>query len=213
MPKSIEENKQIAERLAVMFTIFNKEPTKGMIQAFMAALDDVPTANLIAGIAAAIKFCKFCPSPAELREKSIVASGSGDAHKAWAAAMKAASSPGARAWVRFDDPKTSAAIKESAGTWSNLCRMPAEQLPFVKNAFVAAYERAVHSGVSKHEVLPGEGKDETPYCVFDSGKVERLQLTAPAPVAMLESSSSPNIDREQLARFDELRAKLGLSNA
>lgn len=119
-------------------------------------ISDIPLEAIDRAIDRALDVCEWFPGPAKLRELAGVPKPEDAAVFAWDTAWGAISTVGAYRSVAFDDPLIAAAIRHLGG-WEAFCRMTADEAPFRRRDFLAAYLACSRNGLTADQAshLPG----------------------------------------------------------
>ncbi len=109
--------------LDLMAAAWPRAITETLLAAYVAALDDLTDEELMHAAVAALKACKFFPTPAELIELAKPSS----ALLAWESFQRRCSPHNGRKTVTVDDPVLAHTVK-SLGGWSRACYLTADEL-------------------------------------------------------------------------------------
>lgn len=124
---------------------FNRQASDAMVRAYAIGLEGLTAQQIESAAAAALRSCRFMPTPAELRELAGEIRVSDRAEIAWAAFERAVRIQGGYRSVCFDDPAINATVI-SLGGWKSCCEMPAKEFDqFLRPKFLKAYEAAVRT--------------------------------------------------------------------
>ena len=135
---------EITKAVSAVAVAVGREVDVPLLQVYTIGLSDLPAADLERATAAAIRQCKFMPSPAELRELAGVHvprldGGKSAALAAWSQLQHARSVHYLASAVEFEDLAITATVR-SLGGWERLLGLPDEQFEvWLKKEFLELY--------------------------------------------------------------------------
>lgn len=137
---------RFAELVTTLAANFNIEADEPRFHGYAIALDDLPIQAIERAVRQAIRYSKFMPSGAELRELAGDLPPKARAALAFDSAIKAVASVGQYASVRFEDAATNAVIR-SMGGWVKFCEWPDGEEVWRRKEFERLYEIVCKAGV------------------------------------------------------------------
>lgn len=149
---------RIASALLGLGEIYDKQLSETMIELYVKALDGLTASQIEQAATKAIATCKWFPKPVELRE---LAGGTEQASLDDLAevqadiAIDAIDRVGPYRSITFEDPITTAVIRQRFGGWENWCCQPPGELKWSRKDFVKAYLAYARSGIQSHGALAG----------------------------------------------------------
>jgi hypothetical protein len=145
--------RKLVDALTALAEVFDKKASELMINAYLAALADVPADQVIMACSRAVKECRWLPKPVELRELSGELAPQNRATIAWEAFARAARDPYHS--VDFDDPIVNATVRNLGG-WIHLTSIDGmtEFEVFLRKRFETTYVSLYRSGVSPEQAAP-----------------------------------------------------------
>ncbi len=192
MDESNDTKKAFAEAITGLLVAFDKKPSTVRLRIYFVALRDLSLEEVQAGVVAALRACKFCPKPAELREL-VLGTGEDQALLAWNDVLK--SQPlGAWKHVDFADKIINATIRHLGG-WVDMfdaCR-DARAESFYQQKFVKAYLAFARQGVSEEATRPLAGLAES-----TNGRPpvpKRIECQGTRPTLKLHGATRPTLRR------------------
>lgn len=184
--------KKMVEVIAAVASAFGREADEPMYLAFELGLDGLTAKQISGAAAAALKTCRFMPTPAELRELSGELPAKARAVIAWEFVSQAAAA-GFYDTVTFDDVVINAAIRNIGG-WEYLTTIEdsREWESFVRPKFEAAYVALYGHGVSQEQAAPllGFHDRENAKGGYPPQRVRQIATTLPPHQPRLRSSRS-----------------------
>ena len=150
------EREAVVGALTVAAEIFGEAMTAARMEGYVAALDDLAGAQVIAAIAGLTRTSRYFPRPADIRDAAI---GSVDdrAELAWRRVLAALEQVGTNASVDFGDPILHAAVVDLGG-WADAWqwqRLDDRALGFVRTDFVRLYRIHARHGGAGARILQG----------------------------------------------------------
>ena len=141
--------------IAALGASFGRQVDEATLTAFEIGLSDLPLEKITAAVQAAIRSCRFMPSPAELRELAGVVSPQHRAVVAWTAFSAAVSKHGFYKSVDFDDPVVNAVVR-SLGGWLRVSSIDdsKEFEVFLRRDFERTYLALYAAGISAEQAAP-----------------------------------------------------------
>lgn len=143
--------RSFAEAMGVLGETFNEPVSELRIESYFDALKDLDAAEVLTAMRQSVRWSRFFPKPAELRE-IIEGDTQSRADGAWGDVLKAIRSVGYMRFPAFEDERIMPAIRDVWGSWERLCTtLPAEGPELVgwikqfKGAYRSADVRAEHS--------------------------------------------------------------------
>jgi hypothetical protein len=130
-----------SQAMGVLGEVFNEPVSELRIEAYLASLQDLPDAEVLAAMRACVAECQFFPRPADIRQR-VIGPADDRAELAWAAVLAVVQRVGAYGWPGQLDAPTMAAVTSTWGSWARLCEtLPAEgpELLGWRKAFLANY--------------------------------------------------------------------------
>lgn len=147
--------KRLAVVVGTLGEAFGRQVTEVTIRAYETGLDDLPIEAVEAAAKQAMTGRLFMPVPAELRAMCGELSPAQRAIKAWAAVMRARQTHGYYDSVQFDDPVTTATVRNLWHTWigfDDACEQQEEH--WLRREFERVYVALFAGGVSKADAAP-----------------------------------------------------------
>lgn len=190
-----------AAGMGALASVFNRALDKAAIRAYELALEELSSEEMAIAAGAALKACRFMPTPAELlafgkppRNLAI------EAADAWEAVCEAMNRHDYTDSVDFG-PLVNAVVRNLGG-WVSLCDATKTDLKFGRKTFERLYAEFASKPLDglRGEPLIGAHRT-TPVRVPIAGKVPPLQLpAAPSPVRQLvrelaEAKGAPTSER------------------
>lgn len=148
---------QVALMVTTLAELFNRELSSAVFQAYWIGLSDLPSDALERSVAAAVRTCKFMPTPSELRSLASDrpnATPEDLAMVAFSAVSNAVGRIGSYKSVSFDDPVVNATIR-TLGGWPEICSKPESEFnTFFRNDFIKQYAAFYRAGVNGEITAP-----------------------------------------------------------
>lgn len=152
MNNKIEFNKYIT----ILCEVFDRELSKGAIQAYWISLEQYSDADCIKAFNRAVTECKFFPKPAELIEFiNPKRDSDAQAQLAWIEVDKAVKAHGPYASVQFSDPAIMSTI-DAMGGWINIQDCTMEDWKWKRIEFIKLYPTIKARGNHDIKHLPGQ---------------------------------------------------------
>ena len=131
--------------------IFDKPATPARMEAYAAALEDIPTGPLLLAMKAATTQCTFFPKPVELRQLAGERTPEDRASRAWEYVVGAVAKIGVYKSPDFGDPLTNATIA-TLGGWVYICDLPSEEFSkWLRKDFIKTYQGKMRTGLAENE--------------------------------------------------------------
>ncbi len=147
--------------LAMLGETFDKEINQSRLEAYWLGLSDLTLEQMKSATQAALRHCKFFPSPAELRQLAGVGTGDDAAFKAFAVVLKAIDRLGPWKHVDFSDRFINATIRNLGGWPTFIARFNCgESEKWARQEFCKAYSAFALSGVDGESCKPLPGLAE-----------------------------------------------------
>jgi len=149
---------RIASALLGLGEVFDKQLSETLVDLYVKALDGLTAEQIEQAAGKAITSCKWFPKPVELRE---LAGGTEQASLEDLAevqadiAVEAIDRVGPYRSITFEDPVTTAVIRQRFGGWENWCCQPPGEIKWSRKDFVKAYLAYSRSGIQEHGSLVG----------------------------------------------------------
>lgn len=144
---------KVVAAVAALCEAFGRTPTEATFAAYAIGLAGVAPESVERAAAAALRRCRFMPSPAELREFAMTGGVGYEAlaERAFASLRDAIRRHGADASVNFADSAINATVRRLGG-WARCCHTPREEFDkWLRKEFLAAYGNVVRDGASDRE--------------------------------------------------------------
>jgi len=146
----------VLEALAVLLAAFSISPTEVTLMAYDIGISDLPPRDVAAACKRAIRECKFCPRPAELRALCGANNPEADGAGAWERIIWAASRHGSYRTVAFSDGTANESIRVMGGWPTLLDQLDAgEREKWARKEFLGHYLALRRSGQESGEPLQG----------------------------------------------------------
>lgn len=151
----------IVKMVAILFEAFGRKVSDATFDAYLIGLRGVPAEALKEAFETVLRTRRFMPSPSEIR----AAAGYGEddterATLAWQQVRAAISRYDAYMPVRFDDPRTNAAIR-AIGGWVALCDATTDELKWKEKEFIRHYVAMRCLTLSSEQTAPLPGLFDT----------------------------------------------------
>jgi len=170
---------------AILGEAFRQKFTPTTLAAYELGLSDIPPARVKEAVAIAVRTCKFCPNPAELREiLGVGATSEKDrlesaALAGWDALSDAVAKVGSYRSINFSDPIVNAVIR-SLGGWPEVCDQPrAEFDKWIRHRFLETYRALDRGGYGDEQARPLAGLSSDGDVHQVDGKIARIEAKAP----------------------------------
>jgi hypothetical protein len=153
-------SRPFVEAMLLLGETFNESISEMRIEAYWAALSDLPADVALKGMRLAMGTSQFFPKPVDIRNAAL-GSTADRAEDAWAAMTQAVRRVGYLGYPKFDDPAVMDTIKALWGSWSRLCEtLPADGPELVgwRKSFLAAYgtsDRRLATAATLEQLQPG----------------------------------------------------------
>jgi len=146
----------VLEALAVLLAAFSISPTEVTLMAYDIGVSDLPPRDVATACKRAIRECKFCPRPAELRSLCGQNNPDADAADAWQRIIHEAAPRGAYRTIQLSDGAANAAIRVMGG-WPELLEQldRGEREKWARKEFLGHYLALRRSGQESGEPLQG----------------------------------------------------------
>jgi hypothetical protein len=149
------ERKRLAVVVGTLGEAFGRQVSEVTIRAYEVGLGDLPIDAVEAAARRCIAEARYMPVPAELRAMCGELSPSQRAIKAWEAVTRARQCHGYYDSVQFDDPYTTATIRNLWHTWmgfDDACEQQEEH--WLRREFERVYVALLGSGISESQAAP-----------------------------------------------------------
>lgn len=155
-----EDKSRFGLLLATLGEAFDKEITRTRLEAYWIGLCDLPLSKIETAVHAAIRRCRFFPSPAELRELAGDCTCEDSAVRAFAIVLETIPRLGPYRHVCFD-PVTNATIRNHGGWPTFVDRFTnSETEKWARLEFLKTYASFSRTGVDGDAARPLAGKSE-----------------------------------------------------
>ena len=151
----IEERDEFLKHFLGLCQLFNVAADELTIKIYFRALRKYTLAEVVQGIDAAIRQCRFFPKPVELHE--LIGGSAEDVGEVEASkVLEAVKQVGAWKSVVFDDAVTAAVVEHGFGGWVKLCSsVSADEEMWFRKDFCRMYGSFSRRGVSYAGTLAG----------------------------------------------------------
>ena len=182
----MDETKDRAAILLALMESFGREMGEAACEVYLAALADVPLADLKRAATQAMRGSKFFPPAAEIRSLAGIAAPPLDdlAIRAWAVAWRSVSEHGAYVSVAFD--QTTMRAIAAMGGWPAFCH-PAQDLEWHRKEFLESFRGLTGQHDSEISHLPG---------INENGPTNRALGRAPAVIVVIGGEERKRIANE-----------------
>lgn len=156
----MNDQQRRARAFAILGEAFRQRVSETMLDAYELGLSDLSGSQVEQAVTAAIRGCKFCPTPAELRELAGEATAADRALLAWQS-VERATSIGSYRSVDFEDAIINAVIRTLGGWPALLARTPEEFDKWARKDFLETYRAFARTGVDGESCRPLPGLSES----------------------------------------------------
>ena len=139
---------------------FRQKISPELLEAYRIGLEGIDPAALKRAVHAALRTCRFMPTPVELRELAGELKLTDRAVRAFMAMEEAVVKIGGYSTIDFDDRFINATVR-ALGGWVSVCETPADEFDkFLKQKFERTYCSLVAAGVSLEQAEPLQGRHD-----------------------------------------------------
>lgn len=169
---------EVATCLGALAEAFGRTVTPATIHAYELGLAGIDAESLQHATAAALRTCKFMPTPAELRELSGEMKPTERSIHAFMALERAVVRVGGYRTVNFDDPILNATVR-ALGGWDQVCQTTEREWnTFFRNRFMETYRALASSGVSDEQASVLAGIHDETNCILGGYEPQRIEHVA-----------------------------------